>query len=234
MAVRNAVGQDGHEVGRIAVALGKRIPVGAGLGGGSSDAARTLLALERLLPPNHRRAAEDLSAFAARFGSDLPFFILGGSGSAVCKGRGEQVTPIAPPSARWAVLILPNESMPTPAVYRKFDEMRRGRSEDVEREPDWDAWVKMPGKYLLARLVNDLEAPAFALSPKLGALRADAEQFLGRPVRMSGSGSSLFTLYDAEGEARGAAELAAARLDGRVERVELAADFADDLNGSPA
>ena len=235
MAVRrNVGGQDGAEIARIAVALGKRIPVGAGLGGGSSDAARTLLALERiLLPPDQRCAAEDLSAFAARFGSDLSFFILG-DGSAICRGRGEQVTPIAPPGARWAVLILPNESMPTPAVYRKFDEMRLGRSEHVEREPDWKAWVEMPAKYLLGCLVNDLEAPAFAISPSLGALRGDAEQFLGRPLRMSGSGSSLFTLYDTEGEARPAAELAAARFGQRVECVELAAEFADDLNGSVA
>jgi len=232
MAARNAEGQDGRGVGRIAVALGKKIPVGAGLGGGSSDAARTLLALEQLLPPNQRCAAEDLSAFAARFGSDLSFFILG-NGSAVCRGRGEQVTPIPPPSARWAVLILPDEAMPTPAVYRKFDELRRGKAQDVEREPDWNAWVKMPAKYLLGCLVNDLEAPAFAISARLGTLRTDAEQLLGRPVRMSGSGSSLFTLYDAEHEARAAAELAAARFK-RVECVKLATDFADDLNGSAA
>lgn len=238
MAARNAKGQAGRGVGRIAVALGKKIPVGAGLGGGSSDAARTLLTLDALDAPDRvtratGRAAEDLSAFAARFGSDLSFFILG-NGSAVCRGRGEQVTPIPPPSARWALLILPGEAMPTPAVYRKFDELRLGRRENVEDEPDWNAWVKMPAKYLLGCCVNDLEAPAFAISPSLGALRADAEQFFGRPVRMSGSGSSLFTLYDAQREAREAADLAAARFGQRVECVELAANFADDLNGFAA
>jgi 4-diphosphocytidyl-2-C-methyl-D-erythritol kinase len=251
MAVRNAGGQDGVSYGRIAVALGKKIPVGAGLGGGSSDAARTLLALDALDVPDNRkdfsdrqalsgrqalstgRAAEDLSAFAARFGSDLSFFIVG-NGSAICRGRGEQVTPIAPPAARWAVLILPGESMPTPAVYHRFDELRLGRAEDVERDPDWNAWVKMPAEYLLGCLVNDLEAAAFAIAPRLGVLRVDAEQLLGRPVRMSGSGSSLFTLYDAEDEARDAAELAAARFKHRVECVELATNFADDLNASVA
>ena len=238
MAVRNAGGRAGDSYGRIAVALGKRIPVGAGLGGGSSDAARTLLALECIGRDGNEwtigRAAEDLSAFAARFGSDLSFFILAPGGSAVCRGRGEEVTPMSAPLPKWAVLILPAESMPTPAVYRKFDELGLGRSEDVEREPDWNAWVKMPAKYLRGCLVNDLEAPAFAISPKLGALREDAAQLLGRPVRMSGSGSSLFTLYDSADEARRAADLAAARFEHRVEHVEIAANFVDDLNGPSA
>jgi 4-diphosphocytidyl-2-C-methyl-D-erythritol kinase len=69
--------------------LQKRIPVGAGLGGGSSDAARTLLALDRLSRAN--RAAKDLSDFAARFGSDLSFFVHGSS--AVCTGRGSPARP---------------------------------------------------------------------------------------------------------------------------------------------
>src|SRR4051812_48261724 len=168
MAVRNAGGQAGVSYGRIAVALGKRIPVGAGLGGGSSDAARMLLALASLDVPVRQgdstgRVAEDLSAFAARFGSDLSFFILAPGGSAVCRGRGEQITPIPSPTARWAVLILPDESMPTPAVYRKFDELGLGKSSDVEQEPDWQAWTKLPAKYLLDCIVNDLEAAAFAI-----------------------------------------------------------------------
>jgi 4-diphosphocytidyl-2-C-methyl-D-erythritol kinase len=227
---QNAGGHDGVDV-RLDVTLGKRIPVGAGLGGGSSDAARTLLALDRL--SDTRLPAEDLSAFAARFGSDLSFFVYGRS--AVCRGRGEQVMPIAPPAARWAVLMLPRElSMPTPAVYRKFDELRLGHVEPLSLEPNWAAWAKLTAEQLLPRLVNDLEPAAFAIAPELGALRSDIEQALARPVRMSGSGSSLFTLFDAADDARRAAEIVAARFQQRAEAVELAANFADDLNGSAA
>src|SRR5689334_13715066 len=87
-----------RHVGGIRATLQKRIPVGAGLGGGSSDAARTLMGLNRLWRMG--RAADELSAFAARFGSDLPFFFHGPS--SVCRGRGEIVRPIARPAARWA------------------------------------------------------------------------------------------------------------------------------------
>src|SRR5207244_1992571 len=99
--------------------LQKRIPVGAGLGGGSSDAARTILALaaatewrphgepnaDRSGGPDERRtgrATDDLSAFAARFGSDVPFFL--GGPSAVCSGRGEVLRPVARPGPRWVLL----------------------------------------------------------------------------------------------------------------------------------
>ena len=225
-----ATGEQFGRVERLGVTLGKEIPVGAGLGGGSSDAARALLALDRLSGTG--RAADELSAFAARFGSDLSFFIYGGS--AVCRGRGEQVVPIPRPAARWAVLILPRVSMPTPAVYRKFDEMNLGRAESLAVEPDWAAWSKLGAKHLLPLLVNDLEPAAFAIEPSLGRLRAGAEALLGRPVRMSGSGSSLFTLYDEEDEAKRAVEAVAAGIYEHVRVAEVAPNFADDLNGSAA
>src|SRR5581483_8619857 len=104
-------------------------PAGAGLGGGSSDGAFTLMALNRLWKVGG--AADVLSAFAARFGSDLSFFFHGPS--SVCRGRGEIVSPVERPTARWAVLVLPAISMPTPDVYRRFDAMNLGRHQDVDR-----------------------------------------------------------------------------------------------------
>jgi 4-diphosphocytidyl-2-C-methyl-D-erythritol kinase len=119
------------------------------------------------------------------------------------------VKPIASPAlARWVLLILPALSMPTPAVYRKFDQMKLGQMEDIEHEPAWNRLANLSSQDLLRELVNDLEAPAFAIEPTLGKLRADIEQTLGRIVRMSGSGSSLFTLFDTKEEA----ETAAARI----------------------
>lgn len=233
---------------RVAASLAKRTPVGAGLGGGSSDAAFALLLAARLWGSptdggvgdggaNHSTdndggtgeagpspaAVDALSAVAARFGSDIPFFLRGPS--AVCTGRGEVVRPIAAPAARWAALLLPPVAMPTPAVYRRFDAMMLGRDTDVADEPDWDAWAALPAADLLGRLVNDLEPPAFDLKPELADWRVAAERVVGRPVRMSGSGSSLFTLFDARDEADVAAErlsAAAAMAGVRVEVVELA------------
>jgi 4-diphosphocytidyl-2-C-methyl-D-erythritol kinase len=163
------------------------------LAGGSSDAASTLMALGR----------ENLQPIAAKLGSDVAFFLRGGS--AVCTGLGETVRPINPPACGWAVLILPPFGMPTPAVYKKFDEMNLGRSQSIETEPDWFAWTELSAEKLLPHLVNDLEPPAFALNPQLRQIRDDWERRLGRPVRMSGSGSTLFTLFDTHVEANAAA-----------------------------
>jgi 4-diphosphocytidyl-2-C-methyl-D-erythritol kinase len=102
--------------------------------------------------------------------------------------------PIDPPLPKFAILILPKLSMSTPAVYRRFDEMKLGRAEDIERHPDWKAWQQLPAEQLLPLLKNDLEAPAFSLSPELGELRQRIERQIGQTVRMSGSGSTLFTL----------------------------------------
>jgi 4-diphosphocytidyl-2-C-methyl-D-erythritol kinase len=179
--------------------LNKQIPPGAGLAGGSSDAVATLLALNRIWRLNWSR--EKLSAFAARFGSDLSFFFAD-DGSAICTGRGEVVRPIAPPdTARWAVLVLPNFAMPTPAVYRRFDEMGLGDERRISEEPDWSAWSKLPAAELMPRLVNDLEPAAFSLRPELGAMRTALDGIFNRVFRMSGSGSSLFSLCDAFDEA---------------------------------
>ena len=184
------------------VALDKRVPIGAGLGGGSSDAAHTLVALDRMLAAGW--SAGRLSEFSGRFGSDVPFFVHAalGSPSAACRGRGEVVRPVPAPAARRAVIFSPPFGLSTRDVYGRFDEMNLGFDEALapDEEPDWARWAKLPARELLKRLVNDLEPAAFSLSPDLAALRAGLERELGRVVRMSGSGSSLFTLFDESDE----------------------------------
>jgi 4-diphosphocytidyl-2-C-methyl-D-erythritol kinase len=174
--------------------LDKRIPMGAGLGGGSSDAGRMLFAARQALSPGRAERV------AARLGSDVPFFA-SGAASAICSGRGEVVRPIAPPAAEWALLILPDIHVSTPAVYGKFDEMGLG---DELREVDWAVMARLGARELMDGLFNDLEAAAFALEPRLQTLHSEVESELGRPVRMSGSGSAFFSLYDSEGAARAA------------------------------
>ena len=177
----------GRPATRLNMVLEKRIPAGGGLGGGSSDAAAVL----RLLAELHGNDAQ-LDDVAAGLGSDVPFFLVGGS--ARCTGRGEVVTPLPRPRAGYAVLILPAVAMSTPAVYQAFDDLP-ARDADPDDE-DYAAWSGLPAAELLPRLANDLEPAAFALHPDLDELRAAAEAACGRPVRMTGSGSTLFTLAD--------------------------------------
>lgn len=206
--------------------LEKRIPLGAGLGGGSSDAARMLMALDRLWQTHV--SPSRLAEVAGRLGSDVPFFLHGPS--SVCTGRGEIIRPIARPRARWAVLVLPDIHMPTATVYRRFDELSLGFDDAIAHEPDWEKWTAANAKELLPGLVNDLERPAFEIRPDLGTLRAGIEAKFMRPVRMSGSGSSLFTLFDDADEAASAAAKIAAHFSVRAFAVETSPMIADDLN----
>ncbi len=234
LVVRTAAGfleaaRTTHEVPATAgfhATLVKRIPMGAGLGGGSSDGARALLGLNAYFRTDW--PASKLSAFAARFGSDMPFFVHGPS--SICRGRGEFVRPIASPAPQWAVLLLPDIMMPTAQVYRRFDEMGLGNDREVEAELNWASWSRLGVQELLFNLVNDLEPPAFAIAPALADLRQQAEQIVKRPVRMSGSGSSLFTLFDHQAEADTAARELGKRLDVRAMAVQLAPDLLDDLH----
>lgn len=216
-ALRDAGEASRLEESGLAIHLQKRIPIGGGLGGGSSNAATTLLALDQLW--ESRRGRDFLAEVAAKLGSDVPFFLHGSS--SVCTGRGEVVRPIAPPAAGWACLCLPGLAMPTPQVYRQFDAMRSpteneplvsrtgsyGGETNCLDEPDWSDWAMLPADQLMSKLVNDLEPAAFALCPELREMQAKLERSIGRPVRMSGSGSTLFSLFDSEDEATQACRL---------------------------
>jgi 4-diphosphocytidyl-2-C-methyl-D-erythritol kinase len=170
-----------------------------------------------------------LEAIAATLGSDLSFFFH--SPSAVCRGRGEIVRPISAPRPSHGVLILPEFAMGTPGVYRRFDEMGLGVDDLDAESPNWFEWSGFDSQQLLPKLVNDLEAPAFSLEPKLGRLREDAQRRLKRIVRMSGSGSSLFTLYDDGKEANEASEKLNSELSNvHAISVELAPRLRDDLH----
>jgi 4-diphosphocytidyl-2C-methyl-D-erythritol kinase len=210
----------------LSVALQKRIPVGAGLGGGSSDGASILLALNHLWNLNWPR--QQLMEIAKSIGSDVAFFLSGPS--AICRGRGEQVEEIERPAVKWVPIIFWPRPMPTPLVYRAFDQMRLGRDSNLSPEPSWKQCLKLESKELLPLLVNDLEPAAFAIDPELGRARAEFEQLLSRPVRMSGSGSSLFSLYDERPEAEAAARLVTRRHNVQVLTVELAPDASESLN----
>jgi 4-diphosphocytidyl-2-C-methyl-D-erythritol kinase len=170
----------------VAITLEKKIPHGAGLGGGSSDAASTLLGLNELFEA--RLAEEELSRLAAALGSDVPFFLA--RGAAVCRGRGELVTAVSLDAKFKLLLLKPNFGVPTPWAY--------GHWKDSRKLPDVDY---SPQDFAGIRFVNDLERPVF----EKFVLLAHMKNWLRRQPEvavalMSGSGSTLFAVLRDAGE----------------------------------
>lgn len=173
--------------------LTKRIPLAAGLAGGSSDAAATLEGLNRLWRLNLR--AEELAQLAARIGSDVAFFLQGPAGW--CTGRGEQVTPVRLGGPFWAVLCCPPFGLATAAVYRHVSVPTVPRS--GERILDAAARGDVTG--MGRELHNRLEAAAEQLQPALIDYRVRLRELGPAGVLLSGSGSTMFALCRDHGEA---------------------------------
>jgi 4-diphosphocytidyl-2-C-methyl-D-erythritol kinase len=179
--------------------LRKGIPIAAGLGGGSADGAAALLALDQLwglgLPPG------DLSTIAAELGSDVPFCLTGGTSLAT--GRGERLRPIAEAGSWSWVLGIAREGLPTPAVYRRYDELGLGRRlTPSAADGVLAALADGDPARLAAELVNDLEAAAFHLRPELA--RAKQRMLDGGALGavLSGSGPTMLGLAADEAHAR--------------------------------
>jgi 4-diphosphocytidyl-2-C-methyl-D-erythritol kinase len=183
------------------ITLTKRIPHGAGLGGGSSDAALTLLAVNEILGTNYDLA--ELSAMAAQLGSDVPYFLT--PTICRCKGRGEIVTPV-PELAGWSspiVLLKPAFGVSTPSAYKGLTCSRRlkGVSYGPQKVDD-------------ITLVNELERPVFAKFPVLAHMKHWLLDQPGtRAALMSGSGSTMFALTETPEQARDIAARALQELD---------------------
>ncbi len=196
------------------IALEKHIPAGGGLGGGSSDAAATLVGLSLqlgLVLPEARK-----QRLAASLGSDVPFFWAhlrhhlshtsdARVRSAECTGRGEVVEPTAEPRPAAALLLLPALACPTGQVYRHFDTLFPDGGDLTGPSPA--DLADLHAEAMLPHLVNHLQPAAFDLFPQLARLADSARERLGRPVLLSGSGSTLFTLFDEMGEAESAGKL---------------------------
>lgn len=171
------------------IALRKRIPAGAGLGGGSSNAATTLRLLNELWKTGLSPAA--LSEVAAQVGSDVPLFLHGPQ--VVMRGRGERVEELAHHIALWAALLLPELHCATPAVYAAWDRL-------ATHPPRPALADVLAGAGSAARLMdllfNDLEEAALAVEPKLADLTRHVQDVTGSTVRLTGSGAALFRLFD--------------------------------------
>ena len=205
-AVRALAAQAGVPIPDLRLVLDKQLPAGAGLGGGSSDAAAVL----RLLGPGLGVAGPDLYAIAALLGSDVPACLV--ARPLLAQGRGERLTPWAGLPDLPVVLARPPEAAATAAVFRAFDALPPGAGAEHPPQP---ARLDSPqaAAAFLAGGRNDLEAPAVAVEPSIGevlaALRGEPESLL---ARMSGSGSACFAICrDAAAADAMASRLAAAR-----------------------
>ncbi len=181
------------------VTLDKRIPPGAGLGGGSSDAAAMLLALRRIC--GRPSSIGNLEAVAAGLGSDVPFFLHGGTARGT--GRGERVS-VLPDSAKHLVLlILPHKVLRSEDVYQAWDPVLTSGSNRISIHRYLDGKGEVCLKRDFQR--NDLESVVFRNDPALGELKELLYATGAGFASLCGSGSALFGLY---GSLAGAAEAA--------------------------
>jgi len=189
------------------VRLDKRIPLGSGLGGGSSDAAATLLALNALL--GAALTMQNLSEMACVLGSDVPFFLTGGT-AFVC-GRGETVEPVKSPGQQWVVLVKPPFKSDTASAYGLLDRLRdQGNIEEKKAIPRETLLHALGGNSEKWPFFNDF-LPVFLCQDSvnsaiysgiLESLRGLGASFAG----ISGSGSCCFGIFSTDVKAEKAAE----------------------------
>jgi 4-diphosphocytidyl-2-C-methyl-D-erythritol kinase len=172
---------------RLRIHVRKRIPVGAGLGGGSSDAAATLMALNRLLKLGFSKMR--LKRIAVGIGADVPFFLAGKPARA--RGIGERLTLLDKFPRLWLVILHPGLEIPTAWVYGKYQ----------RRLTKADANTSMMGslrscKTIAAMMVNDLETVTLRRYPAIGLLKQQLLRHGAAGALMSGSGSAVFGLFE--------------------------------------
>lgn len=181
------------------IRIQKRIPVAAGLGGGSSDAAAVLIGINRLFGLNINKSA--MRRIGARLGADVPFFLLDAP-FAIGEGIGDRLRTREKGPKLWHVLIFPGCGAATKRVYAAFDRSRRGRSSSLTR-PSGSVTMAFPRDLDGARrmLCNDLEETAIEQRPVVGKIMQCLVHSLGKGGIVSGSGPSVFCLYGSRKEA---------------------------------
>lgn len=185
--------------GGLKITMDKRIPISAGLAGGSADAAAVLRGVNRLY--NLGLSKGQLMRIGAELGSDVPYCVLGGT--CLATGRGEIVTRLEHPMMpAHVVLVKPNFGISTPWAYAEFDKM------DVDRRPDHKAMeAAMASGDLRAvgrEMVNLLEPVALKEYPVLQEIKDDLWSYNAAGVMMSGSGPTIYALYEGLEDAQNA------------------------------
>jgi len=200
--------------GRVEMRLRKRIPMGAELGGGSSDAAAVLLALPVLA--GKTLAPAKLMDVAAALGSDVPFFLLGGT--AVGLGRGTEIYPLPDRPAAFGLVVAPGIHVSTADAYRDLDggakagatacptDLTSGAAQSIISVFQSSVW-EQGWRSSESLGSNDFEAVVFARYPRLKALKRQLERLGATPAMLSGSGSALFGVFRERAQAGRAREV---------------------------
>jgi 4-diphosphocytidyl-2-C-methyl-D-erythritol kinase len=175
------------------IRIKKKIPVAAGLGGGSGNAAAVLLALNDLSPK--RLDPDSLLVLGSRLGADVPFFLF--QKPALARGKGERLTAVRMPEGLFYLLLVPPFRISTPWAYESFDRLTGGkRKEATLLKNRYSTWGE-----LLPVLKNDLEIPALSRYPEIGRKKEELLRLGARGALMSGSGPVTFGLFPSEEEA---------------------------------
>ena len=183
----------------VVVRLQKRIPLQAALGGGSSDAAATLLALARLWDAGVRPT--QMIDVAATLGSDVPFFLAGGT--ALGLGKGDEVYPLADLPRHWVVLLVPGFGVSSRDAYTWYDAERDLARGSHPAEPQH---VPGPWPSRAAQMINDLEAPIARHHPEIDQMKIALRRAGALAAAMTGSGSTVFGLFQRQRDAQAAVE----------------------------
>jgi 4-diphosphocytidyl-2-C-methyl-D-erythritol kinase len=188
----------GGDVRDVIVRLEKKIPLQAGLGGGSANAAAALMALARGWRVDVRPA--QLTDLAASLGADVPFFLSGGT--ALGLGRGEEIYPLADLPRHFIVLLIPGFGVSTVDAYNWYE-----RDRDVDRGVLRESQhVPGPWPSRAAQMINDLEPPVARRHPEIDHMKSALRRAGALAAAMSGSGSAVFGLFQRVADARKAVE----------------------------
>ncbi len=198
-ALWRAAGNRGAPAG-VTITIHKRVPMQAGLGGGSSDAAAALRALNAVWGLRFDRPA--LSRLGAGIGADVPSFLVGGTSCGL--GRGDDVYPLEEATPLHVVLAFPPFGVATKDAYRWLDEDRRQGRRGSGPAGAVDLW---PSRRL--EVVNDLAGPVVRRHPHIGRIRTALREAGALAAEMTGSGSTVFALFASPESARRGAEAAA-------------------------
>ena len=194
-------------VSGVDIFIKKRIPVAAGLAGGSSNAAAVLQGLNRLW--ELKLPLKRLLNYANRIGSDVSFF-MHDSPWGWGYGRGEQVKKLLISRKLWHVLVVPRVKVYTRQVFLQFRH-EHPNLELTKKGDDVSIWTpilrKMDGRTIALKLSNDLESAIFTVKPRLKRSKFFIEDIMGRKVSFSGSGPSLFTVVESHSQARKFAQI---------------------------
>jgi 4-diphosphocytidyl-2-C-methyl-D-erythritol kinase len=203
-AARRLLALSGKRVG-VRIVIDKKIPVAAGLGGGSSNAAATLRGLNKLL--DLQLSKKELMAEGVKLGADVPFFLF--NDRAWATGIGDQLASVPPLPLAWYVLVNPGISISTAWAYQNLG---------LTAPPILTKLPRFPNTLddLVAILENDLERVTIKRYPLLAEIKKKLIELGARGSLMSGSGSTIFGLFAEEAQAVAAAEMLRSSSDWRI------------------